>query len=124
MKNKVYAVNVNVDRMLDVARETYQENVDDILELKAQLSQEYGIPLSLEYQERGGGFWFTVVKDHLEGELPRGFLNVTTKGAKWCFTSMELVSHMGSLRAPRPDRHSTEEEECKDERCARRSSLA
>lgn len=98
VNSKVYAVNVDFNRMLDVARETYKENVDDILELNAQLSQEYSIPLSLEYQERGGGFWFTVVKDHLEGELPRGFLNVTTKGAKWCFTSMELKKRNARMK--------------------------
>ena len=95
----MYAVNADVNRMLDVARETYKENVDDIYELKTQLSQEHGIPLALEYQERGGGFWFTVVKDHFEGELPRGFLNVTTKGTKWCFTEMDLVRYTISPRA-------------------------
>ena len=34
---------------------------------------------------------FTMKKDDLEGELPRGFLNVGLKKGKWVFTSMELV---------------------------------
>ena len=78
--------------MLDVARETYKENVSDIFDLNRTLSEEHNLPLALTYQERGGGFWFTLSKDDLEGELPRGFLNVTARGAKWFFTSMELVS--------------------------------
>ncbi|KAF8327173.1 muts domain V-domain-containing protein [Cantharellus anzutake] len=98
VNSKVYAVNVNFNRMLDVARETYKENVDDIFELRAQLSQEHNLPLSMEYQERGGGFWFTIAKGDLEGELPRGFLNVTTKGAKWCFTSMELKKRNARMK--------------------------
>lgn len=91
VNNKVYAVKANYDRMLDVARETYKENVSDIHELCQSLSNEHNLPFSLVYVERGGGFWLTVPKDDVEGDLPRGFLNVSTKGAKYMFTSLDLV---------------------------------
>jgi DNA mismatch repair protein MSH4 len=80
--------------MLDVARETYRENVGDIFELARSLSEAHDIPLSLIYQEKGGGFWFSAKKEDVTGELPRGFLNVSNKGAKWAFTTMELVCHL------------------------------
>lgn len=78
--------------MLDVARETYKENVSDIQEICSSLGAEHGLPLALTYIERGGGFWLTLDKADLEEELPRGFLNVTSRGAKYTFTNLELVS--------------------------------
>lgn len=77
--------------MLDVARATYKENVGDVQELRQSLCDEHELRIESFYQERGGGFWFAVKKDDVQGELPRGFLNVTSKGVKWIFTTMELV---------------------------------
>lgn len=86
---RVYAVKANCNRLLDVARETYRENVGDIFHLNRTLSDAHTLPLTLLYQENAG-FQFTVKKDDLEGELPRGFLNISLKKGKWVFTSMEL----------------------------------
>ncbi|KAL1749149.1 muts domain V-domain-containing protein [Schizophyllum fasciatum] len=86
---RVYAVKANCNRLLDVARETYRENVGDIFHLNRTLSDAHTLPLTLVYQE-STGFVFTMKKDDLEGELPRGFLNVFLKKGKWVFTSMEL----------------------------------
>lgn len=77
---------------------------------------------------------FAVKKAELsgEGELPRGFVNVTAQKGRWVFSSLELVRW---LRAPNltlvpgPGIVSVEvliaggcavaeEEECADERCA------
>ncbi|KAL1664819.1 DNA mismatch repair protein MutS [Schizophyllum commune] len=88
---RVYAVKANCNRLLDVARETYRENIGDIFHLNRTLSDAHTLPLALVYQE-STGFVFTMKKDDLEGELPRGFLNVGLKKGKWVFTSMELVS--------------------------------
>jgi DNA mismatch repair protein MSH4 len=41
------------------------------------------------YQD--SGFAFTLKKTDLEGELPKGFINVAMKKGKWLFSSMELV---------------------------------
>lgn len=100
VNNKVFAVKANYNRMLDVARETYKENVSDIHELCNSLGSEHNLPFSLTYVERGGGFWLTVPKDDVEDDLPRGFLNVSSKGAKYMFTSLELVD-LFSLPRPR-----------------------
>lgn len=72
-----------------MARETYKENVGDIFALNNALSQEYDLPLTLVYQETG--FVFTLKKNELEGELPKGFINVVAKKGKWVFSSIELV---------------------------------
>ncbi|KAF8192659.1 muts domain V-domain-containing protein [Mycena galopus ATCC 62051] len=85
---RVYAVKANCNRLLDVARETYKENVGDIFTLNRTLSDTHDLPLSLLYQETG--FVFTLRKTELEGELPRGFINATLKKGKWTFTSMDL----------------------------------
>ncbi|KAF8170384.1 muts domain V-domain-containing protein [Pholiota molesta] len=85
---RVYAVRANCNRLLDVARETYKENVGDIYQLNRTLSEEHGLPLTLVYQETG--FVFALPKSALEGELPKGFVNVTMKKGRWVFSSMEL----------------------------------
>uniref|UniRef100_A0A8H7Y6N1 DNA mismatch repair proteins mutS family domain-containing protein n=1 Tax=Psilocybe cubensis TaxID=181762 RepID=A0A8H7Y6N1_PSICU len=85
---RVYAVRANCNRLLDVARETYKENIGDIYQLNRSLSEEYNLPLTLVYQETG--FVFVLKKNDLEGELPKGFVNVTMKKARWMFSSMEL----------------------------------
>ena len=57
-------------------------------------------------------------KDDLEGELPRGFLNVGLKKGKWVFTSMELVSRRGRCWWSEVGlTGSAEKDECKDEGC-------
>ncbi|KAJ7791566.1 hypothetical protein B0H14DRAFT_3500262 [Mycena olivaceomarginata] len=53
---RVYAVKANYNRLLDVARETYKENVSDIFALNRTLSDMHGLPLSLLYQEMGFRF--------------------------------------------------------------------
>ncbi|KAJ7079998.1 muts domain V-domain-containing protein [Mycena belliarum] len=85
---RVYAVKANCNRLLDVARETYKENVGDIFALNRTLSEAHGLPLSLTYHETG--FVFTLRKTELEGELPRGFINAALKKGKWAFSSMDL----------------------------------
>ncbi|KAH0590087.1 hypothetical protein H2248_000262 [Termitomyces sp. 'cryptogamus'] len=76
------------NRLLDVARETYKENVGDIFQLNRTLSEEHELPFVLVYQETG--FVYTLKKTDLEGELPPGFTNVSVKKGKWVFTSMDL----------------------------------
>ncbi|KAF9042120.1 muts domain V-domain-containing protein [Panaeolus papilionaceus] len=85
---RVYAVRANCNRLLDVARETYKENVGDIHQLNRALSDEHGLPLTLVYQETG--FVFALKKTELEGELPKGFINVSLKKGRWIFSSMDL----------------------------------
>ncbi|KAJ4485332.1 muts domain V-domain-containing protein [Lentinula aciculospora] len=85
---RVYAVKANYNRLLDVARETYKENVGDIYTLCNNLTEAHELPLTLVYQETG--FVFSLRKSDIEGELPKGFINVTLKKGKWQSSSMEL----------------------------------
>ncbi|KAK1231370.1 MutS protein msh4 [Marasmius sp. AFHP31] len=85
---RVYAVKANYNRLLDVARETYKENVGDIYTLNTTLSETHGLPLTLVYLE--SGFVFSLKKSDVEDGLPKGFINATLKKAKWQFSTMEL----------------------------------
>ncbi|KAJ8590908.1 hypothetical protein M405DRAFT_932507 [Rhizopogon salebrosus TDB-379] len=85
---RVYAVKANRNRLLDVARETYKENVGDIYQLSSALGEEHSLPIGLVYQEKG--FVFALKKDELEGELPKGFINVSAQKGRWLFSSMDL----------------------------------
>ncbi|KAG1765207.1 muts domain V-domain-containing protein [Suillus occidentalis] len=86
---RVYAVKANRNRLLDVARGTFKENVVDICQLNQALSERHSLPLSLVYQE--SGFVFALKKDELEDELPKGFINVSAQRGRWLFSSMDLV---------------------------------
>ncbi|KAG1775045.1 muts domain V-domain-containing protein [Suillus placidus] len=85
---RVYAVKANRNRLLDVARGTFKENVADICQLNHALSERHSLPLTLVYQE--SGFVFALKKDELEDELPKGFINVSTQRGRWLFSSMDL----------------------------------
>ena len=87
-----YDPKANCNRLLDVARETYKENVGDIFTLNRDLSERHNLPLSLVFQETG--FVFALKKSELEGELPKGFVNVTMQKGRWLFSSIELVGLM------------------------------
>ncbi|KAG1857115.1 muts domain V-domain-containing protein [Suillus subluteus] len=85
---RVYAVKANRNRLLDVARGTFKENVADIYQLNHALSERYSLPLTLVYQE--SGFVFALKKDELEDELPKGFINVSAQRGRWLFSSIDL----------------------------------
>ncbi|GJE94158.1 MutS family DNA mismatch repair protein [Phanerochaete sordida] len=93
---KVYAVKANYDRLLDVARETYKENIGDIFTLNSELVQEHNLPFTLVYQD--SGFVFTLKKADLEGELPPGFVNVTSRKGKWVFSSVDLKKRNARMK--------------------------
>jgi DNA mismatch repair protein MSH4 len=90
---RIYAVRANYNRLLDVARETYKENVGDIFALNRTLSDKHQIPILLVYQDSTGGFVFTLKKSELVGgaTLPSGFINVTSQKGRFTFSSLELV---------------------------------
>ncbi|KXN88409.1 hypothetical protein AN958_07315 [Leucoagaricus sp. SymC.cos] len=85
---RVYAVRANRNKLLDVARETYKENVGDIYQLTKNIADEHDLPITLMYQD--SGFVFVLKKTALDGELPRGFINISSRKGKWLFSNMEL----------------------------------
>ncbi|KAG8921608.1 MutS protein msh4 [Tulasnella sp. 408] len=98
LNSKVFAVRANYDRLLDVARETYKENVGDILDLCKSLASDHELPFTPTFVESAGGFWLTVRKDEVRGDLPRGCINVSSKGAKWKFTTLELKKRNSRMK--------------------------
>lgn len=115
--------------MLDVARETFKENVADIYQLGRELSDAHGLPLALVYQD--SGFIFQLKKAEVEGELPAGFINVMEKKGKVAFSTLDLVRLSLGIRpsgsilglvpitVPRP----LEKTKREDERCIGRSDV-
>ncbi|KAJ1301008.1 hypothetical protein OPQ81_003431 [Rhizoctonia solani] len=97
---KVYAVRANYNRLLDVARETYRENVTDIIDLRAELSKEHDLPISMQWQDNG--FIFVLKKgDVPQGtkSLPRPFINASMKkNGRWLFSHLELKKRNTRLR--------------------------
>ncbi|KZO99190.1 hypothetical protein CALVIDRAFT_404861 [Calocera viscosa TUFC12733] len=86
---KVYAVKANYNRLLDVARETYKEDIAEVYALQRRLAEEHDLPIDLQWTENG--FYFTVKKDEVpNGRFPKGFVDVSAKGTKWICSSMDL----------------------------------
>ncbi|KAF9261928.1 hypothetical protein L218DRAFT_980745 [Marasmius fiardii PR-910] len=86
---KVYAVKANYNRLLDVARETYKENVGDIYTYNNTLSEAHELPLTLVYSE-SSGFVLSLKETDVDDELPKGFINAKLTKGKWQFSSLEL----------------------------------
>ncbi|KAH9891206.1 muts domain V-domain-containing protein [Cubamyces lactineus] len=98
---RVYAVKANFNRLLDVARETYKENVGDIYALRSRLAEEHDLPLSLVYRDTDAGFVFTVKKadlDDMGGQLPSGFIDVVAQKGRLVFSSLELKKRNARMK--------------------------
>ncbi|KAH9982044.1 muts domain V-domain-containing protein [Lactifluus volemus] len=94
---RVYAVKANCNPLLDVARETFKENVGDIQALHRSLNEKHDIDIQLVYHE--SGFHFAVKKgDLVEGRLPWGFINPSMQRGKWSFTTMELKKRNARMK--------------------------
>ncbi|EMD41395.1 hypothetical protein CERSUDRAFT_41819 [Gelatoporia subvermispora B] len=86
---RVYAVRANYNHLLDVARETYRENVGDIQMMHRELSQAYDLPLRLIFQDNG--FVLSLArKDAQDVELPSEFVNVRVKKGAVVFETMNI----------------------------------
>lgn len=89
----MYSAQANRNPLLDVARETYKENIGDIYALHRTLSEKHDVPMNLVHQMEGG-FVFAIKKSDMEqiDSLPWGFVNVSMQKGRWLFSTMELVS--------------------------------
>lgn len=102
---ETWSLEANFNRLLDVARETYKENVADIYELGRELSEAHGLPLGLVYQD--SGFIFQLKKSEVEGGLPAEFINVTHKKGRIVFSTLDLVRLQFVISYPRTHRCSS-----------------
>ena len=94
--SRVFAIKSERKRLLDVARETYKENISDVDELLKDIQAKHPgrfDEVRLEYSATAG-FTFVISEDVLEergGELPRSFNRLAKKGKKIVFSCIDLV---------------------------------
>ncbi|KAF2185031.1 hypothetical protein K469DRAFT_577714 [Zopfia rhizophila CBS 207.26] len=76
---RTYAVKSGVNGLLDVARTTYKEAMEDAYHHSTELNQEYNLPLDLKYDSMRQ-FYIRIAASELEGRpLPPVFTNVFRK---------------------------------------------
>ncbi|KAG0018532.1 hypothetical protein BGZ80_007059 [Entomortierella chlamydospora] len=88
---RCFAVKAGCNGLLDVARQTYKETINDIFEVVNRYVEEFNISLKVQFNTTMGYYLSTSV-DQLEGgELPLIFINVVKKSKTMTFTTLELV---------------------------------
>ncbi|KAF2810331.1 DNA mismatch repair protein MutS [Mytilinidion resinicola] len=76
---RTYAVKSGVNGLLDVARTTYKEAMEDAYQHSTELSEEYDLPLELKY-DNARQFYIRIAASELEQRpLPPVFTNVFRK---------------------------------------------
>lgn len=85
---RCYAVKPNFSALLDVARQTYKEAIDDTYALFKSLVDEHSLPMMrLQHNNTTGYFLQMPVEPPDHGD----FLNVVKSGKMWLFSTMELI---------------------------------
>ncbi|CAB3261672.1 unnamed protein product [Arctia plantaginis] len=93
---RCFAVKPDINGLLDVARRTYSELIDDIQKIVEQLSETYDLPLRLN-QNLLKGFHIVLTlatknrRTFNEEDLPPIFIQVQNSGASVTMTTEELV---------------------------------
>ncbi|XP_033642505.1 mutS protein homolog 4-like [Asterias rubens] len=98
---KCFAVKPNINGLLDVARRTYTEIVDDIADLIVQLGEQYGLPLKTSYSCSRGFFiqMYCGAKNPVQPEsLPPVFTKVIRTRNSLSFTSADLIKLNNRVR--------------------------
>ncbi|WVQ74021.1 hypothetical protein IAR50_003602 [Cryptococcus sp. DSM 104548] len=87
--SRLFAVRASFAPLLDVARQTYQENLQDIYDLEKEVYTTYGTTCQVE--NKGSNFYFTVPADNIEDDLPNEFFGIEKMKNKLRFTNQELA---------------------------------
>ncbi|KAK2774629.1 MutS protein msh4 [Onygenales sp. PD_12] len=88
---RTYAIKAGVNSLLDVARQTYKEANNDVVELASRLGEEYDLALDLRF-ETGRHYYFRLQVSSLENpQLPDIFINVYRKKTYIEFQTLDLV---------------------------------
>ncbi|KAF9131365.1 MutS protein msh4 [Mortierella sp. 14UC] len=88
---RCFAVKAGCNGLLDVARQTYKETVNDIMDATNRYVQEYGINLKVQFNVTMGYYYTTTVEQLGGNEVPLVFINVVKKSKSLAFTTLELV---------------------------------
>ncbi|KDN43308.1 hypothetical protein K437DRAFT_257515 [Tilletiaria anomala UBC 951] len=99
---RVYAVQANQNPLLDVARQTYKENIQDILELCSSYSDQYDLPFVIKHTN-GGAFILEVrSQECTPDDFPSDvFLNLVRfkNGKGYSMTTLELKKRNRRLKS-------------------------
>ncbi|XP_052072312.1 mutS protein homolog 4-like [Mytilus californianus] len=87
---KCFAVKPEINGLLDVARTTYTEVVDDVSNLVKQLAEEYCLPLKTSYNTTRG-FYIQLYSKDKDDNLPGIFMKVTKQRTTLSFTCADLI---------------------------------
>ncbi|KAJ2961643.1 hypothetical protein NQZ79_g3112 [Umbelopsis isabellina] len=107
MRNqRCYAIKSGICGMLDVARQTYKEAVNDIYELVAAYCEETSMGMKVRFSENGG-FFLCLPSDTLKRvTLPSQFINIVERRKQIHFTTIELLNYRVSESLSEIYRHS------------------
>ncbi|XP_022081598.1 mutS protein homolog 4-like isoform X1 [Acanthaster planci] len=98
---KCFAVKPNINGLLDVARRTYTEIVDDISDLISQLGEQYHLPLKTSYSSNRGFFiqLYCGSKNPVSpNSLPPIFTKVVKARNTISFTTPDLIKLNDRIR--------------------------
>ncbi|CAG8564154.1 9477_t:CDS:10 [Paraglomus brasilianum] len=88
---RCYAVKAGFNGLLDVARQTYKEATNDVYELVNGYTEQYNIPLKMQFSPSSGFCLSTTVSNLEQRQLPLIFINVTKKRKTLTFTTLDLM---------------------------------
>ncbi|CAG8611279.1 2676_t:CDS:10 [Ambispora gerdemannii] len=88
---RCYAVKAGFNGLLDVARQTYKETINDIYELVNGYTEQYKVPLKIQFNPATGFHLSTSIGNLQDRTLPLVFINVSKKRKTLTFTTLELM---------------------------------
>eukprot|EP01137_Pigoraptor_chileana_P020558 Opistho-2@83068 len=89
---KCFAVKPGINGLLDVARRTYTETIEDIYELVSQYATKYALGLKPGFSTTRG-FFITMVAMDAPTELPSIFTQIVTNKKTISFTTPDLIKY-------------------------------
>ncbi|SAL94820.1 hypothetical protein [Absidia glauca] len=87
---RCYAIKAGVNGLLDVARQTYKETINDIYDTVAEYCEIFGLKLKLQF-DNDRAFYLDLPADKTIADLPAVFINVLKKKKSISFTTLELL---------------------------------
>ncbi|CAK3852593.1 related to MSH4-meiosis-specific [Lecanosticta acicola] len=88
---RTYAVKSGLNGLLDVARQTYKESMEDALTHIEQMAEEHSLPLQTKFDNKRQ-FFLRIRADELEGrDLPPVFINVYKNKDCLEFQTLDIV---------------------------------
>ncbi|KAL1921945.1 uncharacterized protein VTP21DRAFT_10587 [Calcarisporiella thermophila] len=88
---RCYAVKSGANGFLDIARQTYKDNTNELYEMANRYSDEFKLPIKVNFNPNSGFFLSTSTESLKNRELPKIFINVKKKRCSLEFTTMDLV---------------------------------